>query len=177
MINQYKGVLRKGFISYHHPTQDELAFNDLVKPLIEDAVRQGQDVVISNQVFRIQDVKYSNTEYMRFMDGLRFAHELGYDITYSSVQKKDMGKVPHLSVYKIYIRWDTFPKMTTEYLPYFDYGVEVSLVDKQVLRLPTENMCDAVIDLLDTYIKPLASPKGDVEIAKKVRIGRDNEIL
>jgi hypothetical protein len=71
MINQYKGVLRKGFISYHHPTQAELAFNDFVKPLIEDAV----------------------------------------------------------------------------------------------------------IYLFDTYIKPLASPKGDVEVAKKVRIGRNDEIL
>ena len=177
MINQYKGVLRKGFISYHHPTQAELAFNDLVKPLIEDAVRQGQDLAVSHQEFRIQDVKFSNTEFMRLMDGLRFANELGYDITYSPVKKRGMGKVPPLYVFNVYIKWETFPMMSNEYQPYFDYGVEVTLVDKTLRILPTEEMCDAVIDLLDTYIKPLASPNGDVEIAKKVRIGRDNEIL
>lgn len=177
MINQYKGVLRKGFISYHHPTQAELAFNDLVKPLIEDAVRQGQDAVVSHQAFRIQDVKFTNTDFLRLMDGLRFAHELGYDITYSPVKKKDMGTFPPLHFFSVNIKWDTFPMMSNEYQPYFDYGVEITLVDKTLRILPTEEMCDAVIDLLDTYIKPLASPKGDVEIAKKVRIGRDNEIL
>lgn len=177
MINQYKGVLRKGFISYHHPTQAELAFNDFVKPLIEDAVRQGQDIAISNQTFSIKDVKYADTDYARFMEALHFAHELGYDITYSPVKKIDMGKVPPLFTYKIYIKWETFPLMTQEYIPYFDYGVAIHMSDGRVLQLPTEQMCDVVVDLLDTYIKPLYSPKGDEAVAKKVRIGRDDEIL
>lgn len=177
MINQYKGVLRKGFISYHHHSYEELAFNDLVKPLIEDAVRQGQDVVVSHQGFRIQDVKFSNTDFLRFIDGLRFAHELGYDITYSPVKKKDMGKVPPMYFFNVYIKWDTFPMMSNEPKPYFDYGVKIKLIDERLTVLPTEDMCDAVIYLFDTYIKPLASPKGDLEVAKKVRIGLDNEIL
>lgn len=147
MINQYKGVLRKGFISYHHPTQAELAFNEFIKPKIEQAVLQGQDCVASTFKFCIEDIKHKNSEFIKFLKGLKFAHELGYTIHYSEITGSHSTKKTETHMFSVYIKWDEFPNHNAD-KSFFEFGVKSFMYGEDVVRYPTKDICNVVIDMI-----------------------------
>lgn len=147
MINQYKGVLRKGFISYHHPTQAEMAFNEFIKPKIEQAVLQGEDCAASTYRFGIEDVKHKNSEFIKLLKGLKFAHELGYSITYSETTDDHSGKSKSSYMFSVYIRWEDFPNHNAD-KSFFEFGVKSFMYGEDVVVYPTKSMCEVVVDMI-----------------------------
>ena len=124
-----------------------MAFNEFIKPKIEQAVLQGEDCAASTYRFGVEDVKHKHSEFIKLLKGLKFAHELGYSIRYSETTDEYSGKTKESYMFSVYIRWDNFPDHNAD-KSFFEFGVKSFMYGDDVIAYPTKDMCEVVVDMI-----------------------------